>query len=149
MPNSHKTYTSIPEFLELAIQFEVDSAHFYEALQQKVSNPQAQDVLEMLAKEEVQHQQTLQAYEVKDKSGFLQFAPSLTALMPPVPEELPGVDECLTLALAREQKSVEIYENTAGMTTGDFREILLGLANFERQHIEKVTMLKRSFGKES
>ena len=145
MTNSRTTYTSIPEFIELAIQFEADSAAFYQSLQHKVTHPQAQEVLGMLAKEELKHQRSLQEYEVKDSQGFLQFPPSLTALMPPVPAELPGVDECLELGLSRERKSVEIYENAAGMTTGDFREMLRGLANFERQHVEKIGMLKRFF----
>ena len=143
MATSSKSYVTIQEFIQHAMQFEADSAQFYQDLKERVHDSQAQELLDMLAKEEITHQKILQEAKGRGSRGILQFSPNLSSLMPPVPSEQPGFDECVRLALDREKRSIEIYENAAGMVRGDFREILQGLANFERQHVARVMQLKR------
>jgi rubrerythrin len=141
--SSHKSYATIQEFVEYAAQFEADSAQFYQDLKEQVSDSQARELLDKLASEELTHQKTLQEFEGQKSHGILQFPPNLTSLMPPIPSEPPGFTECVRLALEREKRSVEIYENAAGMVTGNFRDILQGLAQFEREHVARVMQLKR------
>jgi rubrerythrin len=146
MTSSRKSYATIQEFIHQAVQFETESAEFYQDLKERVHDAQAQELLDRLAKEEMSHQKTLQAFAGRGSSGILQFPPNMSSLMPPIPSEPPEFDACVRLALDREKKSIEIYENAAGMVTGDFRDILQGLANFERQHVAAIMRLKRHLG---
>ena len=143
MTNSEKNFVTIGEFITIAVQFEIDSAAFYRAMQPQVTQENAREVLRLLEKEEVKHQEVLRKFDVgKDQHSLLQFPPSLSLSMPKMTTETPGLDEILNVGIAREQKTVEIYEHTAGMVSGQFRELLTGLANFERLHEEKLRSLK-------
>ncbi|MCP4396918.1 MAG: ferritin family protein [bacterium] len=146
MTSSRKSYATIQEFIQQAAQFEAESAAFYKDLKERIHDAQARELLDRLAKDELAHQKTLEAYEGREHSGILQFPPNLSSLMPPIPSEQPAFDECVRLALDREKKSIEIYENAAKMVTGDFRDILQGLADFERQHVAAIMKLKQLLG---
>lgn len=148
MTNSDQNFITIEEFLQLAVQFEADSAKFYKDLKERVSDEQTRELLKLLAIEEEHHKKTLQEVDLKkDTTSLLQFPPSFSLSMPAIPDETPELDECIEIGLAREQKSVEIYENAATMVSGNFQQLLTGLANFERQHVEKLLSLKRFFQK--
>lgn len=147
MTHSGKNFVTIEEFIHIAIQFEIDSAEFYRGMQEQVSNKNAREVLILLEKEERKHQQILREFPIKeeDKDAILQFPPSLSLSMPDVPSEISEVDEIIAVGVERERKSVEIYQKAADMVSGKFKELLTGLANFEKQHEEKLLGLQALF----
>lgn len=149
MINSNQNFVTIDEFLKMAIQFEADSAAFYQAMKQLArDDQQTQDLLDLLVREEQEHKKRLQQFDAgNDRTSVLQFPPSLSLAMPALPAEPPDVEECIEIGLARERKSVAIYENAASMVTGNFQQLLTGLANFEKQHVEKLLSLQRFFQK--
>jgi hypothetical protein len=65
--------------------------------------------------------------------------------MPTVISETPGADEILEVSIARERKKAEIYEHTSYMVSGVFKELLINLAGFERQHEERLLRAKAIF----
>ena len=143
MTNSEKNFVTIEEFINIAIQFEIDSAEFYRGTREQVTDENAREVLILLEKEEIGHQKTLIKFDIgEEKHGILQFPPSLSLSMPEIESETPEMDAILEIGLARERKAVEIYENAASMVSGKFRDLLVGLANFEKQHVEKLRSLK-------
>ncbi|MBD3308195.1 hypothetical protein GF339_17245 [candidate division KSB3 bacterium] len=146
MASFQNSYLTIEEFIKAAVRFEVESAEFYRALKDRTNDAQIEELLGILADEEVSHQHTLEEFEVpKESSGIIQFSPPFTAAMPEVPSELPDTESCIELGLQRERKSVELYEHAAGRVIGDFQQILEGLADFERQHIEKLLKIQKRF----
>ena len=148
MTNFKQNFVTIEEFLQLAIRFEADSAEFYRTMKGLVAEEDdtTQELLNLLIREETEHQKRLQKFEVgNEQTSLLQFPPSLSFSMPALPAESPSLDECIAIGLAREKKSVEVYSNAAAMTTGKFQQLLTGLATFERQHVEKLLSLQRFF----
>ncbi|MGA1870865.1 MAG: hypothetical protein ACMUJM_20200 [bacterium] len=59
--------------------------------------------------------------------------------------DTPTVAEIIAVGIAREHKSVEIYENSAYMVSGGFKELLMGLRRFERQHEQRLLRLQAVF----
>ncbi len=142
MINSKKNFVTIEEFVQLAIQFGENSADFYSKMQALVKNESARKLLKLLEKEEMKHVNILKEFTVKeDKDSVLQFLPSFLRSMPAMKSEHPEMEEIIEVVIERERKAVEIYENTASMVSGNFKELLIGLARFERQHEEKLRRL--------
>lgn len=143
MTNSSHNFITLEEFINVAFQFEVESAKFYRGLQKQVTREDVREILILLEKEEIKHQKILKEFDFgKDKDSMLQFLPSLSLSMPEMTTDTPGVNDIIELGIARERKAAEIYEHAASMLSGHFRELLEGLAIFERQHEERLLGLQ-------
>ena len=96
-----------------------------------------------LEEEEKEHERILRDCKLTvDPNITLQFPASLSLSMPEPESETPDFDEMLSVAIEREVRSREIYENAADLVSGNFKELLTGLAHFEREHEEKLRHLK-------
>ena len=141
--SSPGSYVTINEYLQLAVEFEIDSAAFYRDLQKTVEDENALTLLKLLEQQEIAHERMLRGYEITDDPDYiLQFPPSLQLSMPLQTSDNPGFDEMLALAIEREQRAAEIYEKTAALVSGAFRDLLEGLGHFEREHEERLKSLK-------
>ena len=147
-----KSFVTMQEFMDLAIQFEVESAGFYRQMaatlidREGASEAAADaDVIELLAQLETQereHERILRGFSVAtDSETTLQFAPELALSMPSPPGN-PGFDEMLEVAIEREHRSAEIYRAASTRTVGDFREMIGGLAGFEDEHEDRLKRLQ-------
>lgn len=137
-----KNFLAMSEFIELAIQFEIESAEFYHTLLAKTGRKNVINLLKILAAQEMEHAQILKNYDYyKVSDSILQFGPSLSLSMPAPTTEAPSFAELLTLAIARERTSGEIYQHAADLMSGEFKVLLNGLANFEREHEKKLQAL--------
>ena len=146
MTNSSQNFMTIEEFIKIVIQFEIDSAKFYGRMYKQATQEETREVALLLEKEEVKHQKVLREFDIgANKGGFLQFPPSFSLSMPDIISENPGVEEIIDVAIAREQKAAEIYGKVASMVSGKFKQLLIGLTNFEKQHAEKLLSLKALF----
>jgi rubrerythrin len=143
---SRKSYLNVEQFMRLAIDFEADSAAFYRSMQRPDLEDDVRGLLELLERQEREHERVLRDYEV-DRSdlGILQFAPELSLSMPS-PSQDPDFAELLRVAVAREEKSARIYRMTAEMTLGGFRQLLEELAGFEEEHENKLRRLQKAQG---
>lgn len=136
-------YLTIDEFLQLAILFETEAAEFYNSLQKSVTSSDVRELLETLEDEENEHERILRGCKVTvDPNITLQLPASLSLSMPEPESETPDFGEMLSVAIEREIRSREIYENAADLVSGNFKELLAGLAHFEREHEEKLRHLK-------
>ena len=136
------SYVSISEFVNKAIEFEIESAEFYRDLAAKVSEPKSAEALREFEVQERAHASTLRSYSLPEDSGArLQFGPSLTLSMPPTPEDT-GVESLFTLAIERERKSAKLYDYASDLAVGDFKQVLISLADFERGHEEDLKVLR-------
>ncbi len=136
-------YVTGKEFLERAIQFEIDSADLYRSMQSVSLDATVNELLKILEKEEVYHEKRLrkQAETVSDDS-ILQFPPDISLTMPVIATQQPTLQELIAYALEREKQSVKMYHSVADMVLGDFKELLEGLATFEQNHVEKLKSLQ-------
>lgn len=143
MASSKKTtYVDMRQFMELAIQFEVESAEFYARMGKAASEKSVQELLTTLKAQENDHARILKEYEApKDSNIILQFAPELSLSMP-VPKDSPDFNEMLTVAIQRERASADIYRRASERTVGAFKELLEGLAVFEQEHEQKLKQLQ-------
>jgi rubrerythrin len=132
------------QFMDLAIQFEVESAEFYARMKDTATEKAVQELLATLQAEENDHIRILTEYEAaKNSDIILQFAPELSLSMP-MPGADPDFNEMLSVAIQRERASVDIYRRASERTTGEFKELLEGLAAFEEEHERKLKGLQRS-----
>jgi rubrerythrin len=146
MTNSSQNFMTLEEFIKFAIQKEIEAAQFYGRLYKQATRAETREVALLLEKEEVKHQKVLREFDIgANKGGFLQFPPSFSLSMPDITSENPGVDEIIEIAIARERKAVEIYGKVADMVSGKFKQLLIGLTNFEKQHVEKLLSLQALF----
>jgi len=143
MSSSKKTtYVNMMQFMDLAIQFEIESADFYAQMSSGVNEKSVQELLATLEAQEKDHARILEEYEApKDSDIILQFAPELTLSMP-TPKGDPDFAEMLSVAINREHVSAEIYRRASERTLGAFKELLEGLAVFEEEHEQKLKRLQ-------
>jgi rubrerythrin len=138
------TYVDMRQFMDLAIQFEVESADFYARMKDAVTEEAVRELLAVLEAEENDHVRILKEFEsAGDSDIILQFAPELSLSMP-VPGENPDFEEMLTVAIRRERVSADIYGRASELTLGGFKELLEGLKAFEEEHERKLRQLQRS-----
>ena len=74
-----------------------------------------------------------------------QFPPDIELSMPAVNTNNPDMEELINIALKREARSVSIYQHSSDMVSGELKELLQGLATFEREHVERVKSLKNYY----
>jgi rubrerythrin len=132
-------YLDVNEFLKLVIGFERAAALFYRELREKHEKTGVKSLLEMLEAEELKHAKVLMEFEkTGEAEGYIQFPPEILLSMPPADDPDLGIDELMDIAIERERRAALIYENAASMMSGSFKELLEGLAAFEKEHEEKL-----------
>lgn len=130
------------QFVDIAIEAEVQSADFYQQMAGKATDQSVIDLLAKLEAQEREHERILSAYSApSDDATTFQFAPELTLTMP-VPSHDPDFDEMLDVAIKREHKAAEIYRAASQRTVGAFREMIDGLAGFEEDHEDRLKRLR-------
>ncbi len=142
MINSKGNFLSIADFLELAVEFEEDSAAFYRGmLTRKLADP-VRALAVLLEKQEEAHAKILREYEVGESKAFLQFPPEFKLSMPDQYEEGLSVSALIALAIDREVHAEALYNNAAASVSGSFKEFIRGLALFEKEHVERLRSLR-------
>jgi len=133
------------EFMDLAIGFEVESAEFYSRMSTSVNDDAVVGLLNRLESQERDHEKTLRAYHTpKGDETTFQFPPDLSLSMP-VPGDDPDFMQMLSVAIEREHRSAEIYRAATERTSGQFRDMLQGLAGFEAEHEDQLKLLRESW----
>ena len=145
MTSSDKNFLTAKEFIKLAADFEGESAEYYRKMQNYELDESVRQLAELLEKQELSHKKILEKYELSEKEGYLQFSMEFSKSMPVLKNDNPSVEELILIALARETKSKEIYDNSAALANGKFKELLKGLANFEQEHISRLQSLKVNY----
>lgn len=137
-----KSYLTMREFIDLAIEFEESSAELYRRMQAEAKDDTVKELLKKLEADEVEHKRILASFtEYGPEDQRLQFAPEMEKAMPQVPANA-NYGQLLDSAIDREVKSYELYTWTAGLVKGAFKELLEGLAKFEKVHEVSLKKLK-------
>lgn len=145
-PLRNRNYLTMQQFMDVAIQFEVESAEYYHQMATMVSDGEIVELLARLEEQEREHERILKAYNAPDEvATTFQFAPELATAMPS-PSENPDFSEMLSVAIARERKAADIYRAASLRTVGAFREMIEGLAGFEEEHEARLRLLQDSRG---
>ncbi|HEY9162661.1 MAG TPA: ferritin family protein [Desulfomonilia bacterium] len=136
------------DFLDIAIQREIEAFDFYSGLSEKVTDRQAKDALSGLASEEKKHRAFLENYrDGKIEAGSLRMSHVVDYRIAEHMEK-PATDskikssEAYLLAAHREKASHDFYKALADIhPDGPVREMLLLMASEEMRHKEKVEYL--------
>jgi rubrerythrin len=143
MRKPDKNFITVKELIELAIDFEIESAKFYRKLQKKTRVDAVLQLLKLLEEQEWEHEKILRQYEIgPEPHAILQFGPSFSFAMPAISPKDIGIFELLDIAKQREKRTAEIYENSASLISGDLHKLLGNLATFEHEHEDKLIALK-------
>jgi len=128
--------------LERAIASEEASMEFYRKAAERVSSPEVRDVLELLAKDEQEHRRAIEDF--RDGRRSLPSGSPVTWSMveafgtPQFSADMLPADAFL-LAANKERLSMQMYKSWAALYgDGPERELLLRLADMERQHLAHV-----------
>lgn len=143
MTNSN--FMTIGDFIEKAIAFELESADFYGNMLKMELSQSVRDMVSLLETQEISHAKMLREFDVPQTDEMIQFPPELKIAIPKLPEKLDDLSFLIDLAIQRETGTREIYEAAALHTKGYFKEFIMGLANFEREHEENLTSLKNYY----
>jgi len=138
----------LSDFIDIAIQREIEAYEFYRGLLDKVDDKTAKDALDLLAKEEQKHRAFLEDYQA-GKLG--KEALRLTEVVdykiaehlekPDIQKNMESKDVYL-VAAHREQNSYQFYTSLAAIhPDGAVKDMLLRMANEEKRHKEKVEYL--------
>lgn len=141
--SSEGSYLDVKEFLQLVIGFERSAALFYRELRAKAERKEVKSLLELLEAEELKHAKVLLEFEKSEEAeGFIQFPPEMSLSMPAADDPDMGISELLDIAIEREKRAALIYGHAASTVAGSFKELLEGLAAFEKEHEEKLMSFK-------
>jgi rubrerythrin len=128
-----------------AITQEEMSHNFYKRLAGLVSHPETKDILEYLAKDELEHKAFLlscftpQGCKLMGEAQNVHLAEMLEA--PDISAEL-SPKEALVIAMKREEGSYRFYQTLANLQPpGEIQAFLENMAKVELQHKEKVEYL--------
>jgi rubrerythrin len=136
-------YLTIDEFLQLAILFETEAAEYYHRMKGRAHEPDVAALLDSLEDEERQHERVLRKRSFAvDPNTVLRFPPELDLQMPGEKSDDPSFAEMISIAIAREIRAREIYEAAARLASGEFEELLVGLAAYELRHEKKLRSLQ-------
>ncbi len=125
-----------------AIASEEASTEFYRKAAERVSSPDVRDVLEMLAQDEQEHRRALEDFR-DGRRPLPSGSPVTWALAeafgtPRFSADMLPADAFL-LAANKERLSMQMYENWSALYgDGTERDLLLRLADMERQHLAHV-----------
>lgn len=138
----------LSDFIDIAIQREIEAYEFYQGLRAKVRDKTAQDALDFLAKEEQKHRAFLEDYQAgKLGADALRITQVIDYKIaehlekPDLDRNLESKDVYL-VAAHREQNSYQFYTALAAIhPDGAVKDMLQRMANEEKRHKEKVEYL--------
>lgn len=134
--------------LEMAIAKEIEAQAFYMDLHNRVSDPEARQTLQFLAREEKKHEEFLVRY--RDGGAGPQSLKTSQIIDYKIAEHLDKPDvsakmdskDIYVVAAHRELNSFNFYTSLADVhPKGDVKEMLLRMAGEELRHKEKVEYL--------
>jgi rubrerythrin len=149
------------EMVDIAIQLEQNGQAFYLEAASRSRNEEVKRLLEFLAKEEQRHENVFRSIQPAEsehrpaeeypgqKSGFIQ-ALLEERLLPPdqvVHRVLPGLEsdaEVLDFALGFEKDTILFYYEMRHLMGGAHREIVDGILEQEKMHVERLRRLCRA-----
>lgn len=128
--------------LKFAIQSEIDAHDFYLAASQKANDNSVRNMFEELAKDELEHKKTLEAY-LGNEAKPLEFTQAVDyKVSETVEKPEPSVDmkfvDAVALAMKNEQEAMEMYESMAAASQGETKKIFEALATMEKGHKAKL-----------
>ncbi len=135
-----KTFSSINEILDFAMDSEQQAVDFYTGLAEKMKNPEMKEVFMEFAREEVSHKARLQ--KIKDEGIFdmkiendvkdLKIADYVVNTKPV--EDLEYAD-ALILAMKKEKAAFKLYTNLSERTDNmELKKVFKALAVEESRH---------------
>jgi rubrerythrin len=132
-------FESAEDILQFAIEREEDAYNFYNEWAGKVKNPAIGEMLIELSKQELGHKKKLENLKIKgslmpsdNKITDLKIADYLVDIPP---SEDMDYQQALTLAMHREQASVNLYKMLAKLAPNDeIQDIFLNLVEEEVHH---------------
>ncbi len=135
-----KTFSSINEILDFAMDSEQQAVDFYTGLAEKMKNPEMKEVFMEFAREEVSHKASLQ--KIKDEGIFdmkiendvkdLKIADYVVNTKPV--EDLEYAD-ALILAMKKEKAAFKLYTNLSERTDNmELKKVFKALAVEESRH---------------
>ena len=132
-------FNSVDDILDFAIEKEQDAQRFYTEWAEKVKNPAIGEMLIELSKQELGHKKRLENLKIKgsllssdDKITDLKIADYLVDIPP---SEDMDYQQALTLAMHREQASVNLYKMLASLAPNDeVQDIFFALVEEEAHH---------------
>jgi rubrerythrin len=137
--------SELAAIIQSAIAQEELSHDFYKRLAAVATQPETKDILEYLAKEELEHQAFLQGCvtpqgcTLAGEAQNTHLAEMLEA--PPMRDDL-SPKEALVIAAKREESSHRFYQALAALQPpGDVKDFLDKMAQVELKHKEKVEYL--------
>jgi rubrerythrin len=137
--------SEMESLVKSAITQEEMSHDFYKRLAGLVSHPETKDMLEFLAKDELEHKAFLlscfspQGCKLVGETQNVHLAEMLEA--PAISDDL-SPKEALVIAMKREEGSYRFYQTLAGLQPpGEIQAFLEKMAKVELQHKEKVEYL--------
>ena len=138
----------LSDFIDIAIQREIEAYEFYRGLCGTVQDTTARDALDFLAKEERKHREFLESYQAgRLGPGTLRLTQVVDYKIaeymekPDIQKNMHSKDVYL-VAAHREQNSVNFYTGLAAIhPDGEVKEMLLHMTNEEKRHKEKVEYL--------
>jgi len=138
----------LSDFIDIAIQREIEAFEFYKGLHDKVSDKAAKDVLDILANEEKKHRAFLENYregklgaEALKLNRVIDYKIAEHLEKPDIKVNMESKDVYL-VAAHRELNSYNFYSGLAAVhPDGNVKEVLLKMANEEGKHKEKVEYL--------
>lgn len=137
--------TELENIIKNAITQEEMSHDFYKRLAGLVSHKETKDILEFLAKDELEHKAFLlscftpQGCKLAGEAQNVHLAEMLEA--PSIGEDL-SPKEALVIAMKREEGSHRFYQTLAGLQPpGEIQAFLEKMAKVELQHKERVEYL--------
>ena len=138
----------LKDFLDIAIQREIEAFEFYSGLSEKVADKQAKDTIRTLAGEEKKHRAFLEDYrDGKVAAGSLRMNQVVDYRIAehmdkPATDTAIKSSEAYLLAAHREKTSHDFYKALADIhPDGAVKEMLLLMAAEEMKHKEKVEYL--------
>jgi len=132
-------FDSVDDILDFAIEKEVDAQHFYNEWSEKVKNPAIGEMLKELALQEKGHEEHLRRVksrgELKPSEKHITDLKIADYLIEIVPTEDMDYQQALTIAMEREQSSVNLYKTLAKLAPDDtIQNLFLNLVEEEVQH---------------
>ncbi|HEY3396930.1 MAG TPA: ferritin family protein [Armatimonadota bacterium] len=151
---------SAAEMVEIAVQLEQNGQGFYLAASLRAANPEAKQLLELLAREEERHERVFRAMqpvetehrppagEPGERSAYIQalleerLLPSEDLVAKVLPS-LGGDAEVLNFALGFEKDTILFYYEMRHVMGGAHREIMDDILTQEKSHVERLRRMCR------
>ena len=132
-------FKSTEDILQFAIDREIDAQNFYNEWSEKVKNPAIGEMLKGLALQEKGHEEHLKRVkksgELKPSEKHIVDLKIADYLVDIKPTEDMDYQQALTIAMEREQSSVNLYKTLAKLAPNEkIQDLFLNLVEEEVQH---------------